>query len=237
MLSVQLAPARLSATRQVAGLRLLPSRPLAALSPSHLSAPPNLLTMTLADPDIPSSKLLDLINDGLSKVRRRRGARALVGAHFADRGLQMSDEEKKKNIKQVNGIFEMRIKSGKTEKVWTIDLKKVSSGFCTDLRSSMNGVVEYSATSSALLRLGCNIAALTVRRARPRPRPASCAPISSQQDGKVYAGPAKPKADVTINLSDDTFQSVRCYLGFGGHSELSSAHSVRAVRYPAAFFC
>lgn len=33
---------------------------------------------------------------------------------------------------------------------------------------------------------------------------------SVSQDGKVYEGPAKPKADVTISLSDETFQSVSC---------------------------
>ncbi|ORY50678.1 sterol-binding protein [Leucosporidium creatinivorum] len=86
--------------------------------------------MTLADSDIPSSKLFDLINDGISK---------------------MSDDEKKKNIKNVNGIFEMRVKSGKKEGVWTIDLKK---------------------------------------------------------EGKVYEGPAKPKADVTISLSDEAFDNL-----------------------------
>lgn len=38
----------------------------------------------------------------------------------------MSDAEKKEQMKKVNGIFEMRVKSaaGK-EGIWTIDMKKV----------------------------------------------------------------------------------------------------------------
>jgi len=32
--------------------------------------------------------------------------------------------------------------------------------------------------------------------------------IDFKKEGKVYQGTAKPKADVTINLSDDTFQSL-----------------------------
>lgn len=40
----------------------------------------------------------------------------------------MSEKEKKENMKKVNGIFEMRVKSGKKEGVWTIDLKKVRPG-------------------------------------------------------------------------------------------------------------
>ncbi|PLW31658.1 hypothetical protein PCANC_07856 [Puccinia coronata f. sp. avenae] len=32
--------------------------------------------------------------------------------------------------------------------------------------------------------------------------------IDFKKEGKVYQGPAKPKADVTINLSDDTFQAL-----------------------------
>ncbi|GAA5999741.1 SCP2 sterol-binding domain-containing protein [Rhodotorula paludigena] len=86
--------------------------------------------MSIADSDVPSSKLFDLIKDGLDN---------------------MSEKEKKENMKKVNGIFEMRVKSGKKEGVWTIDLKK---------------------------------------------------------EGKVYQGPAKPKADVTISLADDTFQNL-----------------------------
>lgn len=34
-------------------------------------------------------------------------------------------------------------------------------------------------------------------------------PGSRDQEGKVYKGTAKPKADVTISLSDETFQQVR----------------------------
>ncbi|GAA6028842.1 hypothetical protein JCM8097_007422 [Rhodosporidiobolus ruineniae] len=87
--------------------------------------------MPLADNDISSSKLFDLIQDGLAK---------------------MDDKEKKDQMKKVNGIFEMRVKnkSGK-EGVWTIDLKK---------------------------------------------------------KGEVTSGPAKPKADVTISLADETFQQL-----------------------------
>jgi hypothetical protein len=40
-------------------------------------------------------------------------------------GGQMSDAEKKDNMKKVNGIFEMRVKQGGKEGIWTIDLKKV----------------------------------------------------------------------------------------------------------------
>ncbi|KAK4046947.1 hypothetical protein OIV83_005738 [Microbotryomycetes sp. JL201] len=86
--------------------------------------------MGLADSDIPSSQIFDQIADGLQKL---------------------PEKEVKDNIKKVNGIFEMRVKSGKKEGVWTIDLKK---------------------------------------------------------EGKVYQGPAKPKADVTISLADDTFQQL-----------------------------
>ncbi|BGP17567.1 hypothetical protein JCM10213v2_005600 [Rhodosporidiobolus nylandii] len=84
----------------------------------------------LADSDIASSKLFDLLADSLNK---------------------MGEKEKKDQMKKVNGIFEMRVKSGKKEGVWTIDLKK---------------------------------------------------------KGEVYSGAAKPKADVTISLSDDTFQAL-----------------------------
>merc|ERR1712093_483551 len=77
--------------------------------------------MSIADSAIPSSKLFDLIKEGLEG---------------------MSDKEKKDNIKKVNGIFEMNVKSGSNEATYTIDLKK---------------------------------------------------------EGKVYKGPAKPKADVTIS--------------------------------------
>ncbi|GAA6010018.1 hypothetical protein JCM10207_007521 [Rhodosporidiobolus poonsookiae] len=86
--------------------------------------------MPLADSDISSSKLFDLIQDGLGK---------------------MSDAERKDQMKKVNGIFEMRVKGGKKEGIWTIDLKK---------------------------------------------------------KGEVYQGAAKPKADVTISLSDETFQQL-----------------------------
>ncbi|KAK4048969.1 hypothetical protein OIO90_005604 [Microbotryomycetes sp. JL221] len=86
--------------------------------------------MGLADSDIPSSKIFDQISEGLEK---------------------MPEKEVKDNIKKVNGIFEMRVKSGKKEGIWTIDLKK---------------------------------------------------------EGKVYQGNAKPKADVTISLADDTFQQL-----------------------------
>lgn len=87
-------------------------------------------TMTLADDQIASSKLFDLISSGLEKL---------------------SPDEKKSEIKKVNGIFELKVKSGSKEGVWTIDLKK---------------------------------------------------------EGKVYKGTAKPKADVTISLSDETFQQL-----------------------------
>lgn len=33
--------------------------------------------------------------------------------------------------------------------------------------------------------------------------------VDMKKIGEVYAGPAKAKADVTISLSDDTFQNVR----------------------------
>ncbi|EIN09833.1 sterol-binding protein [Punctularia strigosozonata HHB-11173 SS5] len=60
-----------------------------------------------------------------------------------------SEEEKKKEIKKTNGIFELRIKNAEgKEGVWTIDMKKT---------------------------------------------------------GTVYKGEAKPKPDVAIILSDDTF--------------------------------
>ncbi|GAA5908092.1 hypothetical protein JCM8208_003684 [Rhodotorula glutinis] len=86
--------------------------------------------MSIADSSIPSSKLFDLIKEGLEG---------------------MSEKEKKDNIKKVNGIFEMNVKSGSNEATYTIDLKK---------------------------------------------------------EGKVYKGPAKPKADVTISLQDDVFQQL-----------------------------
>ncbi|KAL8278815.1 hypothetical protein RQP46_008884 [Phenoliferia psychrophenolica] len=64
----------------------------------------------------------------------------------------MPPAELKSEMKKVNGIFEMKVKSAKgKEGVWTIDMKK---------------------------------------------------------DGTVYKGPAKPKADVTIALSDETFQAL-----------------------------
>merc|ERR1711879_1002447 len=58
----------------------------------------------LARSSHPSSKLFDLIADGLKK---------------------MSDTEKKETLRKVNGIFEMRIKnsSGVIES-WVIDMKK-----------------------------------------------------------------------------------------------------------------
>ncbi|GAA6052985.1 hypothetical protein JCM3770_001164 [Rhodotorula araucariae] len=86
--------------------------------------------MSIADSDIPSSKLFDLIKDGLEG---------------------MSEKEKKDNMKKTNGIFEMHVKKGSKEGVYTIDLKK---------------------------------------------------------EGKVYKGTAKPKADVIISLSDETFQKL-----------------------------
>ncbi|GAA5889541.1 hypothetical protein JCM6882_007064 [Rhodosporidiobolus microsporus] len=87
--------------------------------------------MPLADNDIASSKLFDLIQDSLGK---------------------MGDKEKQEQMKKVNGVFEMRVKNSKgKEGTWTIDLKK---------------------------------------------------------KGEVYSGNAKPKADVTISLSDDTFQKL-----------------------------
>ncbi|GAA6060586.1 hypothetical protein JCM10212_006821 [Sporobolomyces blumeae] len=88
--------------------------------------------MALANPAFPASAIFDTINDGISK---------------------MSEDEKKQNMKKVNGIFEMRLKNkeGK-EEIWTIDLKK---------------------------------------------------------DAKVYKGNAKPKADVTISLSDEVFQQLK----------------------------
>lgn len=65
---------------------------------------------------------------------------------------KLNEDEKKSQMKRVNGIFQMNVKSsaGK-EGTWTIDFKK---------------------------------------------------------EAKVYQGPAKPKADVTINLSDETFQAL-----------------------------
>lgn len=36
--------------------------------------------------------------------------------------------------------------------------------------------------------------------------------VDFKKVGEVYAGPAKQKADVTISLSDDTFQNVRLSL-------------------------
>jgi hypothetical protein len=50
--------------------------------------------------------------------------------------LQMSEKEKKDNMKKVNGIFEMRLKNkeGK-ESIWTIDLKKVRRPFPHSFRS------------------------------------------------------------------------------------------------------
>lgn len=74
----------------------------------------------------------------------------------------MSDKEKKDNIKKVNGIFEMNVKSGSNEATYTIDLKKVRMG----------------ARSRPLL---LSHEKLTV--------------LSARQEGKVYKGPAKPKAD------------------------------------------
>jgi len=68
-------------------------------------------------------------------------------------GISKLDADERKNqMKKVNGIFQLNVKSsaGK-EGTWTIDFKR---------------------------------------------------------EGKVYQGPAKPKADVTINLSDDTFQAL-----------------------------
>ncbi|GAA5875363.1 hypothetical protein JCM8547_003215 [Rhodosporidiobolus lusitaniae] len=60
--------------------------------------------MPLAKSDIPSSKLFDLIQDGLSK---------------------MSEQERKDQMKKVNAIFEMRVKPAKgKEGIYTIDLKK-----------------------------------------------------------------------------------------------------------------
>ncbi|POY73190.1 hypothetical protein BMF94_3523 [Rhodotorula taiwanensis] len=86
--------------------------------------------MSIANKDIPSTKLFDLIKQGIDG---------------------MSESEKKDQMKKVNGIFEMHVtNNGKTE-VYTIDLKK---------------------------------------------------------EGKVYKGTAKPKADVTITLKDETFQNL-----------------------------
>ncbi|KDE07770.1 hypothetical protein MVLG_02040 [Microbotryum lychnidis-dioicae p1A1 Lamole] len=86
--------------------------------------------MSIADKDIPATALFDAISEGLKG---------------------MSDKEKKENIKKVNGIFEMRVKKGSKEGIYTIDLKK---------------------------------------------------------EGTVYQGNAKPKADVTISLDNDTFQQL-----------------------------
>ncbi|SCZ95101.1 BZ3500_MvSof-1268-A1-R1_Chr11-3g03603 [Microbotryum saponariae] len=86
--------------------------------------------MSIADKDIPATALFDAIAEGLKG---------------------MSDKEKKENIKKVNGIFEMRVKKGSKEGIYTIDLKK---------------------------------------------------------EGTVYQGSAKPKADVTISLDNDTFQQL-----------------------------
>ncbi|BGP01098.1 hypothetical protein RTBOTA2_004509 [Rhodotorula toruloides] len=87
--------------------------------------------MSIADKEIPSTQLFDMIKQGLEG---------------------MDEKEKKDNMKKVNGIFEMRVKNSKgKEGIYTIDLKK---------------------------------------------------------EGKVYQGNAKPKADVTISLADDTFQAL-----------------------------
>jgi len=60
--------------------------------------------MPLARESHPSSKVFDLISDGLSK---------------------MSDAERKDALKKVNGIFEMRITNSKGEaQSWVIDMKK-----------------------------------------------------------------------------------------------------------------
>merc|ERR1712080_132728 len=64
--------------------------------------------MSIADSAIPSSKLFDLIKEGLEG---------------------MSDKEKKDNIKKVNGIFEMNVKSGSNEATYTIDLKKEGKAY------------------------------------------------------------------------------------------------------------
>jgi len=87
--------------------------------------------MSLADDDIPSSNIFDAL-----------------AANFS----QLTDEEKKKQVDAVKGIFQLCIKnsSGK-EGVWTVDMKK---------------------------------------------------------EGKVEKGPAKPKADVIINMSDETFEKL-----------------------------
>ena len=97
-------------------------------------------------------------------------------------------------IKKVNGIFEMRVKSGKKEGVWTIDLKKVC--ICARGHNAFHArvpdlqpKVEYTGPPGSSLLIPNTI------------------PLSSQE-GKVYQGNAKPKADVTISLADDTFQQV-----------------------------
>lgn len=74
----------------------------------------------------------------------------------------MSEKEKKDNIKKVNGIFEMNVKSGSNEATYTIDLKKVRR-----LPLPHAGLAERPADSLARF----------------------------PQEGKVYKGPAKPKAD------------------------------------------
>ncbi|KAH9452358.1 hypothetical protein MJO28_008767 [Puccinia striiformis f. sp. tritici] len=94
----------------------------------------NIATMSsnnLSIEGVKSSSIIEMIALGISK---------------------MDESEKKKQMKTVNGIFQMNVKSSEgKEGTWTIDFKK---------------------------------------------------------EGKVYLGPAKPKADVIINLSDETFQGL-----------------------------